>query len=287
MKKKMLGLLVMAVCACMLAAGCGKDEKQEKTDKKAKVATEEKADKKVEKKYETIGNKTDDAYEILLTNKSGQDITAISVKSADKKDWPDNMILSGKKFVKDATVKFYYTPSKADSDANAKTDKAVNPAYDVKLTLADGTECQMTDFPFADMEEGTIKYEDKVAFVEYTSKETKDKVSTKEQELGLKAQREKAAADKAKADADAKAAQEAAAQEKAAQDAAAAAAPEQTNENQYQEPDYSQSYEEPYTEAPADQGSEGCLDGAAQNSEGCLDGAAQNSEGCLDGAAVQ
>lgn len=287
MKKKMLGFLIMAVCTCMMIAGCGKDEKQEKTEKKQKTVTVDKTNEKVEKEYKIIGNKTDDAYEILLTNKTGQDITAISVKSADKKDWPDNMILSGKKFVKDETVKFYYTPGKDDSDVKAETDKAVKPAYDVRIILADGTECLMSDFAFSDMKEAAIKYEDKVAFVEYESIEIKDQVSTKEQELGLKAHREKAAADKAKAEADIKAAQEAAAaQERAAQDAAAQSQ-QPAYEEPYVEPDYSQSYEEPYTEAPADQGSEGCLDGAAQDSEGCLDGAAQNSEGCLDGAVQQ
>lgn len=269
MKKKILGFFVMAVCACVVASGCGKDENKEKKENN-KAESLKVEDKKPDKEYEAIGNKTADSYEILITNSVGQDITGITAKSSDKQEWPDNMLASGKKFTKDETVKLYYTPEKEDTAVQEKTDKAVKPSYDVQLTFADGTICQLSSFAFEDMEEAAIKYEDKVAFLEYTSKETKEKVSTKEQELGLKAQKEQE--EKARKEAEAQAAQAA----QAAQDAQAVqeqVQPAEQYQPEYTEPDYSQSYEEPsYTEPeqPADQGTEGCLGGAEQSTEGCL-----------------
>lgn len=280
MKKKFWGILLAAMCVCVFMAGCTKEEKEESADKKEKKETVKEVQ---EKEYETIGSKAEGAYEVLITNAAGQDITGIAVKSADKTEWPGNMIPSGKTFKKDQTVRLYYTPEK-DSNTAVASDKAVKPSFDVNLTLADGKTYQLSGFPFEDMEEVSVKIADDVAFLEYTSKTSKEQVSTKEQELGLKAQREQEAAARAAADAQAAAeAQAAAAAENQA--AANAQAAEPQYQESYTEPDYSQTYEEPYTEpAPApEQSTESCLGGAEQSTEGCLGGAEQSTEGCLGG----
>ncbi len=291
MKKKFWGILLAAMCVCVFMAGCTKEEKEESADKKEKKETVKEVQ---EKEYETIGSKAEGAYEVLITNAAGQDITGIAVKSADKTEWPGNMIPSGKTFKKDQTVRLYYTPEK-DSNTAVASDKAVKPSFDVNLTLADGKTYQLSGFPFEDMEEVSVKIADDVAFLEYTSKTSKEQVSTKEQELGLKAQREqeaaaRAAAEKAAADTQAAADAQAAAEAQAAaaaenQAAANAQAAEPQYQESYTEPDYSQTYEEPYTEpAPApEQSTESCLGGAEQSTEGCLGGAEQSTEGCLGG----
>ena len=291
MKKKFWGILLAAMCVCVFMAGCTKEEKEESADKKEKKETVKEVQ---EKEYETIGSKAEGAYEVLITNAAGQDITGIAVKSADKTEWPGNMIPSGKTFKKGQTVRLYYTPEK-DSNTAVASDKAVKPSFDVNLTLADGKTYQLSGFPFEDMEEVSVKIADDVAFLEYTSKTSKEQVSTKEQELGLKAQREqeaaaRAAAEKAAADTQAAADAQAAAEAQAAaaaenQAAANAQAAEPQYQESYTEPDYSQTYEEPYTEpAPApEQSTESCLGGAEQSTEGCLGGAEQSTEGCLGG----
>lgn len=286
MKKKFWGILLAAMCFCVFMAGCTKEEKEESADKKEKKETVKEVQ---EKEYETIGSKAEGAYEVLITNAAGQDITGIAVKSADKTEWPGNMIPSGKTFKKDQTVRLYYTPEK-DSNTAVASDKAVKPSFDVNLTLVDGKTYQLSGFPFEDMEEVSVKIADDVAFLEYTSKTSKEQVSTKEQELGLKAQREQEAAARAAADTQAAADAQAAAEAQAAaaaenQAAANAQAAEPQYQESYTEPDYSQTYEEPYTEpAPApEQSTESCLGGAEQSTEGYLGGAEQSTEGCLGG----
>ncbi|WP_122642252.1 hypothetical protein [Luxibacter massiliensis] len=216
MKKKFWGILLAAMCVCVFMAGCTKEEKEESADKKEKKETVKEVQ---EKEYETIGSKAEGAYEVLITNAAGQDITGIAVKSTDKTEWPGNMIPSGKTFKKDQTVRLYYTPEK-DSNTAVASDKAVKPSFDVNLTLADGKTYQLSGFPFEDMEEVSVKIADDVAFLEYTSKTSKEQVSTKEQELGLKAQREQEAAARA-------AAEKAAADTQAAADAQAQRRPRQ------------------------------------------------------------
>lgn len=260
MKKRIAMLLGITLCVAVIFTGCGKEEKEtaEKTEK-VKIETEKK-----EEKLRTIGKKTEDAFVVKLENKTGQEIRELKVRLAGTGEWTENVVPADQPVARDEKVEFCYVPEKkADSAAETEPVEgtegdgsrfAVQESWDVMVTLADGKSYQMSGFPFKDMDAASIKLEDEVAFIEYKSKESKEMVSTKEQELGLKA--------KAAAEAEAKAAAEAQA---AAEAEAKAAAEAQAVQEQYYEP----VYEEPVYEAPSydvPQSSEGCL----QGSEGCL-----------------
>ena len=70
----------------------------------------------------------------------------------------------------------------------------------------------MHAFPFGDIEKGDLCYADDVAYLTYTSIESKEQIDTKEAELAVKqAAEQKAAEEAAQAAAEQKAAEEAAA----------------------------------------------------------------------------
>lgn len=291
MKRKFIMLLGLTLCAGMLFAGCGSKEESQPAEVEEEPAEEEDVPDR------SIGEETDDAFTVDITNEVGQDITGIQVKHADEETWSENIIGSGEEILADETVRFYYTPTAAAEDAASNDASGENAAqntestaeaadagesgtsedtgllagnldlkdsYDVQLTLADGQIFQLTGFAFDDMEAAAIKFEDGVVFIEYESLESSETVSTKEQELGLKQQREEAAAAEAaaaQAAAEAQAAQEAAAAQAAQEAAAAQAAQEAAAAQAASEPVYEEpapTYEESAEPAP-EQTTEGCL----------------------------
>lgn len=253
--KKAIICLMLALCIGGVLAGCGKKE----NDTKKAETKKETVKQETEEEYLVIGNETEDAIDILLKNSTGQDITALSVKTSDKTEYPASMMKTGDVLKAGETAELFYTPEStgtADTDA-ASTDKAINIVYSVQVTLADGKVLELSSFGMEDIkEEAELCLEDEVGFVKYVSKASGDSVSTKEQELGAKAQRDAAEAAAAQAAAEAAAAQ-------AAAEAAAAAQVESYSEETYSggytEPAYTEPAQQaPVEEAPA-QGSEGCL----------------------------
>lgn len=268
--KKAVICLLLALSLCVGAAGCGKkEEPAKKTEEKAETDKKETKEKEKEE-YMVIGNENADAYAVLLKNSTGQDITAIAVKTSDKAEYPANMMKSGEVLKKGKTAEFFYTPEKkADSVQSASnTDKLINITYNMQVTLADNSVIELSSFGFEDIkEEAELCYEEAVGYIKYVSKTSGDSVSTKEQELSAKTQREAA---------EAAASQQQAGQDTASQQTGQDAAPQQEVET-YAEPEYTEpvytdpGYTEPeytdpgYTEPPAEQapeqGSEGCLEG--------------------------
>lgn len=252
--KKLTVCLLLSICMAATAAGCG--EKEKKTESTAQEVQEVKEEVQEEKEYQIVGNKTEDAYDLLLKNSTGQDITAITVKSSDMAAYPGSMLANGAVIKNGDTVEFFYTPESAGVQQTTETgtDKAVNLVYTVHLTFADGSMYELSSFGLDDMEKEGVELclEEGVVFVKYTSKANETAVSTKEQELGMKAYREAEAARLAQEEA---ARQEAARQEAARQEAARQAAAKKKQQSQKQ-PQKQQ--------APA-QSSDGCLDGVAIN----------------------
>lgn len=248
MKKKVIAMVLIA-CMSISVVACGKGEEP-------KAKTETKTETK-EKEYQKIGVKAEGAFEVLIKNNMGADITGIAVKTTAQTEYPANMMKSEEVWKNGDTAELFYTP---DSSAapTAETDKAINVGYSVQLTLADGRVVELTTFGFEDMEEKVeLCFEDEVGFVKYVSKTSGDEMSTKEQEINAKAQREAEAQAQAEAAAAAQAQAEAAA---AAQAEAEAAAQAEVQSQQEYVPEYTAPSDPGTTEiAPPQNTGGGCL----------------------------
>ena len=204
MKTKKKFLLFAAVLGVsILGTGCGQKTEEEKEP---------------EVKYATVGEESEDAYDILLTNATGNVITGLSVKSSSQTGYPANMMSTDQKIEADETVQFFYTSEYAggindvsssedsdasDSDTGSDTSEeetapianaAINETYSLQVTFEDGTVKELTTFAVDDMKEADLMYEDEVAFVKYTSVSEEVEINTKETELAVKANKDAAQA---------------------------------------------------------------------------------------------
>lgn len=131
----------------------------------------------------TIGKKAEGAYAPELTNNTGKDIIAFTVKSDDEDDFPENMLEKDDTFKKDEKrVLYYAAPDEAANALPENNTPVLSTAYTVKLTFSDNTTAELHQFPFDTMDKASIEFEDDIVFISYESKVTKEKTSTKESE---------------------------------------------------------------------------------------------------------
>ena len=289
--------IVAALCISMLStslimSGCSSNKQEKEPETKTETVKEE-------EQLKTIGEKTENAYEVTLKNSTTKEITGVSIKLTDDEKYPDNMLKDSDTFKKDESRILYYAKTDAadtkdtdtkdqdskdsskDSSAESSSDeKVLEEGYDIQITFADKTTAELHSFPFGDIEEGEILYADDVAYISYTSVKTKEKMDTKDAELAVKEQKKKAEEEKKKAAEEAaakKKAEEEAAAKKAAEEAAAAqAAEEAAQQDTYDEPEQQWEEEvqepEPVQEEPQeDWGGDQSTDSDDGGSDGCID----------------
>ncbi|MCD8133532.1 MAG: hypothetical protein LUE19_06735 [Clostridiales bacterium] len=222
MKMKMTACLLASLLGMgMVMTGCGSSAEDSEIS-----ISEESAPEETEVSYQTIGNESEDAYSILLTNQMGSTITGLSVRSSEETDYPADMMKSDQQIEDGETVVFFYLPDDAGTDLSEEsgTDEAtdtiseetsetqsddtdgaddstsdladvrINITYFLQVTEEDGTVYELSYFAIDDMDEVVLCYEDDVAYLEYTSLSENIDISTKEAELAVKADRETAQA---------------------------------------------------------------------------------------------
>ena len=224
MKRKVL----VTLCLCMIGlagtvTGCG--SKKEETP----VVEEEKK----EPELKAIGQEDKEAFKVEVKNATGKNIKGVAIKLTDEDAYPENMLEEGDVFADQESRNLYYkaleknenedVTEESETTENDGTDdeKVLEQGYDVQLTFEDDSTAELHAFPFGDIEKGDLCYADDVAYLTYTSIESKEQIDTKEAELAVKqAAEQKAAEEAAQAAAEQKAAEEAAAQATAEQAAA-------------------------------------------------------------------
>ena len=224
MKRKVL----VTLCLCMIGlagtvTGCG--SKKEETP----VVEEEKK----EPELKAIGQEDKEAFKVEVKNATGKNIKGVAIKLTDEDAYPQNMLEEGDVFADQESRNLYYkaleknenedVTEESETTENDGTDdeKVLEQGYDVQLTFEDDSTAELHAFPFGDIEKGDLCYADDVAYLTYTSIESKEQIDTKEAELAVKqAAEQKAAEEAAQAAAEQKAAEEAAAQAAAEQAAA-------------------------------------------------------------------
>jgi len=196
---KRSGILLILICvlgASLIITGCNKKEEAPETIEETmqETETESETESQTEEIVEeqVIGEKTENAYDVLLTNNMGQNIVGIAIKEIGAEEYPDNMLEADVIFAVGDTARLYYsipvedeetTEIETESEAVLSDERLINELYTVQLTLEDETIVELTNFGFDDMDEAEICYEDEVGFLKYISKETQEEISTKEMEL--------------------------------------------------------------------------------------------------------
>ena len=125
MKAKRVWGLVLAAAMCMAVAGCGQEAEETAT---------------TEPQYQVIGTEAEGAYDILLKNSIGQDVTGISVKTSDEEAYPANMLASDAVLKNGETAEWFYMPEEAaETEGVGEKDVALNVVYQVHTNWQQGT----------------------------------------------------------------------------------------------------------------------------------------------------
>lgn len=193
--KKIFIAAAAAVCCMTLAACAGSEEPSSSVASPTPEAT---ATPKAaatpspnpEDGLEIIGTKSDKTtvYKVILENGTKQDITALTVKDSSMEEFPESLLGEKDVFAAGEKRVLYYDTAKVVEAAETgdQDEKLLEPQYDIQIVLKDGSVLVLHAFPFGDLEEGTIKFEEEVAYLAYTSVESKKPVETKEAELSIK-----------------------------------------------------------------------------------------------------
>ena len=276
MKRKVL----VTLCLCMIGlagmvTGCGSQKEE------TPVVEEEKK----EPELKTIGQEDKEAFKVEVKNATGKNIKGVAIKLTDEEAYPENMLEEGEIFADQESRNLYYKAleknenedvteeSETTENDGTEDEKVLEQGYDVQLTFEDDSTAELHAFPFGDIEKGDLCYADDVAYLTYTSIESKEQIDTKEAELAVKQAAEQKAAEEAAAQAAAeqaaaeqKAAEEAAARKKEAEQAAAASKQQKssgnsTSSNNNSNPAPSESYSNSGDTGNSESsGDDGCLD---------------------------
>ena len=143
MKRKIVMMLVLALSTGMLLTGCQK-ETEEKEEPKKVEQTKEKE------------------------NKTGKDIKGISVKKSEETEFAENLLTEGDIYSVDEKRYFCYK-FQQEAEATGEDEKLLTQGYDVQLTFTDDTMAVLHGFPWEDMKEGAVWFEEDMAYLMYES----------------------------------------------------------------------------------------------------------------------
>ena len=163
----------------------------EEEEEEEEVEIEIEEEEEEEDEYRTVGVENDDAYEILLTNLTGEDIVEFSIRTTLEEEFPGSMLSEESIFYYEETIRVFYTPEDVEQDELLEDETDID--YIVWILLADEREFELHGFALADMVESVaIFIEDEVAFVEFESISLGELFSTLDLELELRIQSEMA-----------------------------------------------------------------------------------------------
>lgn len=180
MKRKYLLLIgILAVC-CMLG-GCKKKDEADKVSASSEEPTiitksdsvsdqvvEIQQGSSIDKSQITnvMGTQTATSGELVVTNLTGEDISAFYARSSEDEDWGTDYV-EGKFTLKNSDRALFYYDKEAQK-------------YDLRVSFADESldDCYFRELTLSDIEELSLNLDDGVPYVKYQSLSTKQQVST-------------------------------------------------------------------------------------------------------------
>lgn len=188
MKRKYLLLIGMLAVCCVLG-GCKKKTDAAKVSASSEEPTiitksdsvsgqvvEMQQGSSVDKSQITniMGTQTATSGDLVITNLTGEDISAFYARSSDDEDWGMDYV-EGKFTLKNSDRALFYYDKEAKSSSGSAITK-----YDLRVSFADESmdDCYFRELTLSDIEELSLNLDDGVPYVKYQSLSTKQQVST-------------------------------------------------------------------------------------------------------------
>ena len=135
----------------------------------------------------TLGEKTDNCYEVYVKNATGRTIIGFAVKDNEAKEFGDNLLKENDVWEAEEERTFY-CPKDLKGEEPKEDEKLTYPNIDLQISFSEEESYVIHSFPFEDLKDGRadITALDGVAFIIYDSISEKKEVNTKETEIDLK-----------------------------------------------------------------------------------------------------
>jgi hypothetical protein len=186
--KRIMMILMMMGLAMTLLFGCSAEDEPEVVEtvveEVIEAPPEPEPEPEEEPEMQVIGTDEEGAYQVLLTNHTGYDISEFIIRTNFQEDFDGNMLASGEVLSDRETAILFYLPSESEQDEYIPFE--INVEYLVQITLEDGREFIINSFPIDDVDEeiNLLIYDD-IAFVTFESVSLGEFVSTLVLEQGL------------------------------------------------------------------------------------------------------
>lgn len=199
MVKKRVAAIAAACAMCaVLVAGCGSQGSQAKEEAasedmqapaqatSAEVAetsagTSAEAPAAVEPALPVFGTEDAEGTVFALMNKTGQELTALAVKSSLEAEYSENMVPEGVALANNEQAAVYLP--RIEGAVSEDSDIQTRALADMLVVLADGAEFELHQLDVYDITEPELRLSGDVAYLEYISAATGETVSTLDAEL--------------------------------------------------------------------------------------------------------
>lgn len=187
MKKKYL-LLISMLAVCCALGGCKKKEDAAKVspseeptiitkdDSVSGQVVEMQQGSNIDKSKITniMGVQTATSSDVVLTNLTGDEISAFYARPSGEEEWGDDYV-EGKFTLKNNDKALFYYEKNAEATTGTASVK-----YDLRVSFADASkdDCFFRELTLTDIQELSLNLEDGVPYVKYQSLSTKQQVST-------------------------------------------------------------------------------------------------------------
>ena len=148
-----------------------------------------------------IGEKAegDQVYRIVFTNLSERNITELRIKDIYAGSYPDNMMPEGTVFANGEKAVLYFDASPEEEVTESTAEEAEKKEYTIRVTFDNGKMKDMTSFPFDDMTEAELYFDEDLLHAVYTSISTGEVTDTSGREKALRGEAQRAKEEAARA----------------------------------------------------------------------------------------
>ena len=185
--KKMMALLLALVMVLSLSAAAFAAEAEEAETETAEAGEEDLS------AYDKIGEETDTARFVKLTNMTGTDIMGLNIRKSGDWQFSDELMADDDLFEKEETSLFFYESEAAEeageeaeaaeTEAEGEAEEAEPVLYDIQIVWSDWTVGVLYNIELDDLDEADIQRSwNSLPYLTYKSLASEEDVNTEEAE---------------------------------------------------------------------------------------------------------
>ena len=177
--KKMMALFLALVMVLSLGAAAFAAEAGEAAEDEAGAGEEDLS------AYDKIGEETDSARYVKLTNMTGTDIMGLNIRKSGDWQFSDELMADEDLFEKEETSLFYYEPEADEEteETEAEGEEAEPVLWDIQIVWSDWTVGVLYNVELDDLAEADIQRSwNSLPYLTYKSLDSEEDVNTEEAE---------------------------------------------------------------------------------------------------------